>query len=250
LDIKSLSARVAVLTIVFATVTLTQTISWANQPPPVGPILDLNGTPVPGGGDGVTYQHYTVNFIGALTNTDITFAFREDPAFLSFTDASVTDLTSPSGNLLVNGNFQGGTHTSNGNSSTPVGWDYANVFGASFGGVVSTCNPAPSSNISCWFDGAVQAYDAINQTIPTTIGDNYQISFFLADDSSCGCNFSDVSTNGNVTGTGGNGINLTVYAQAGLPSLSPTPTPEPTSLALLATGVLGLVGTFRRKRGG
>jgi hypothetical protein len=243
--------RVTALALAFAAVALAQTVSWANPtnvPPPVGAILDLSGTPVPGGGNS-TYQHYTVNFLGALTSTDITFAFREDPAFLFFTDASVTDLSHPSGNLLTNGNFQGGTFTSNGNSQAPVGWTYANVFGATFGGVVDTaCPAAPSGNTSCWVDGAVQAYDAIDQFIPTTVGDNYQVSFQLADDSACNCNFSDVSTNGDVTGTGGNGINLTVYAQAGLPSL-PSATPEPNSLVLLGTGVLGLVGAVRRKFG-
>src|SRR5207248_9099681 len=66
--------------------------------------------------------------------------------------------------------------------------------------------------------GAVQAYDAISQTIPTDVGHIYQISFSVAENSGCGtCNFSDLSTNGNSTDTGGNGINVTVYAQGGLP---------------------------------
>ncbi|MGA8540029.1 MAG: choice-of-anchor D domain-containing protein, partial [Terriglobales bacterium] len=42
-----------------------------------------------------------------------------------------------------------------------------------------------------------------------------------ADNSGCNCNFSDVSMNSQ-PGTGGNGINVTVYAQAGLPPAANT----------------------------
>ena len=111
-------------------------IGWAggqNQGPPVGAILDLNGTPVPGGGDGTTFQHYTVNFTAAVANTTITFAFRDDPAELLVENFSVADLTAPATNLLINGNLSGGTYTSNGNSGTPVGWLYANIYGATDG---------------------------------------------------------------------------------------------------------------------
>src|SRR5580693_18506 len=86
----------------------------ANNPPPAGPILDLSGTPIPGGGNN-TYQNYTVNFTATLSNTAITFAFREDPAFISFANASVTDTGLEGGpNLLVNGNFSQGVYSNNG----------------------------------------------------------------------------------------------------------------------------------------
>ena len=183
-----------------------------NNPPPADAILDLSGTPIPGGGNN-TYQMYTVNFTAALPNTAITFAFRDDPAFISFSNPSVMDLTTPGGgNLLANPNFSGGT-------STP--WVYANMYGATFGGAVTAnCGVGGPGNY-CWYDGAVQAYDAISQTIATTSGHQYQISFLVAENSGCGtCNFSDVSTNGDTTDTGGNGINVTVYAQAGLPPVA------------------------------
>lgn len=202
-----------------------------NEAPPVGPILDLGGIfatpptvpqPIPGGGND-TYQQYFVSFTGTGNPTAITFAFREDPAFISFSNASVIDQTTPNGNLLTNGDFSEGPVGSN----TPVGWTYANQYGASAGGVVdSDCSEDGSTN--CWYDGAVQAYDAISQTIATNVGDTYLISFWVADNSGCStegggpCNFSDLSTNGNTTGTGGNGINVTVYAQAGLPPAANT----------------------------
>ena len=138
-----------------------------NEPPPAGAILDLNGTPIPGGGDG-TYQQYSVNFTASLANTAITFAFRDDPQYISFVNASVADLTNPNGNLLVNGDFSGGTYTDNGNPYTPVGWTYTNTYSAGAGGVVrSGCSPFDY----CWYDGAIQAYDLISQTIPTQVGD-------------------------------------------------------------------------------
>jgi uncharacterized repeat protein (TIGR01451 family) len=189
-----------------------------NNPPPLGAILDLNGTPIPGGGNGTTTQTYTVDFVAKVTNTTITFAFRDDPAFISFSNASVIDLAvEGGGNLLLNGNFSGGLSP----------WTYSDQFGVQAGGVVSnSCAPAFAT---CWYDGAVQAYDAISQTIPTTIGDTYRISFSIAENCGCGSNFSRLSTNGDVTDTRGNGIDVTVYAQEGLPHAGQVAPPQSTS---------------------
>ncbi len=214
-------------------------IGWAggqNQGPPVGAILDLNGTPVPGGGDGTTFQHYTVNFTAAVANTTITFAFRDDPAELLVENFSVADLTAPATNLLINGNLSGGTYTSNGNSGTPVGWLYANIYGATDGGYLNTTCAGPTN--FCWDDPAVSAYDAISQTIPTTIGHTYQISFFLAEDSDCGCDFTRLSDGGEDD----SGMDALVYAQSGLPppaGSAPT-TPIPGTLLLMITGLAAL----------
>jgi hypothetical protein len=187
-----------------------------NNPPPAGPILDLSGTPVPGGGNN-TYQQYAVDFTASVTSTAITIAIREDPAFISLSDVSVTDLANPSVNLLFNGDFSQGTYANTQNGRIPNGWTYANIFGAGAGGVVdSGCGvglPGPTYGVgNCWFDGAVDAYDAISQPITTIVGHTYHISFWVADDSRCGCNFSDISS------PGVSGINVAVYAQAGLPA--------------------------------
>ena len=229
-----------------------------NVPPPAGAILDLSGTPIPGGGNGTTFQTYTVNFVANITSTAITFAFREDPAFISFENASVVDLTTSSGNLLTNGDFTGGTHVdaATGNNAVPNGWIYTNMYGAAAGGVIDApCPHAGGPTTNCWYDGAVQAYDAISQTITTVVGHNYRISFSISDDSSCStnggapCNFSRLSTNGNTTGTGGNGIDVLAYAQAGLPAAGGGPTvPAPNSLVLIAIGLsLVCAWTYRRK---
>jgi len=228
--------------------------SPSNVAPPTGAILDLNGTAIPGHGNGTTFQQYSTTFVANITSTAITFAFREDPAFISLEQVSVVDQTASSANLLVNGDFSGATYTSSGNSSAPVGWTYANIYGASAGGVVhsSSCGGVTAS---CWYDGAVQAYDAISQTITTVVGHTYKISFYLADNGG-GATFSALSTNGNVTGTGGNGIDVLVYAQSGLPAASgTTATPVPTlseaglilmALLLVAAGMVQVRHRLRR----
>lgn len=207
-----------------------------NDPPPSGAILDLNGMPITN-----VQQQYTVDFTAALANTAITFAFRQDPAFESFSNVSVVDLTTSSGNLLLNGDFASATL----GTSTAADWTYANIYGATFGGVVDSGCGLGGSN--CWYDGAVQAYDAISQTIATNVGDLYEISFNLngggCDDAAC--LYSDLSTNGDVTDVGGNGIDVLAYAQAGLPA--PGNTPEPGTLVLFGSGMLGMAGVLRRK---
>jgi hypothetical protein len=212
-----------------------------NGAPPVGAILDLNGKIIPGGGSGNAFTQYSVDFTGAQSATAITFAFRDDPAVLLFEDVSVTDLTTSSGNLLTNGDFTGGTYTSNGNSSTPTGWTYDN-FGAVIGArsVQNLC-----TGTDCWVDGALQAYDGLSQTISTNVGDNYRIIFYVGEDSNCGCTFSRLSTNGDVTDGGGNGIDVLAYAQKGVPTLAPTP--EPSSLLMLATGLFAIAKIVRRR---
>jgi|SRR5690348_6618762 len=214
-----------------------------NEPPPAGTIIDqLTGLPILD-----SYNTRTANFVAGSTTTNLSFAFREDPAFINLGNVSLVDLTTSSGNLLLNGDFGLGPV----GSSAPTDWAYLNNFGASFGGVVrSSCGPgatATNPGNNCYHDGAVQAYDAINQLVSTTIGDLYQVSYEYLDTcgGDCGATFyQPISTNGDVSDTGGNGIDMFVYAGASVPTPS---VPEPSTLLLFGSGLLTLGGAIRRR---
>lgn len=205
-----------------------------NQPPPAGSILDLAGQPIQSTG-----TLYSVNFTAGLSSTAITFAFRNDPSFTDFWDPTLINLTTGSStNLLLDSSFSS-VYTNNGNASTPTDWTYANIYGASYGGYVSG---------GVWVDGAVQAYDAISQTVTTIPGDQYEISFYACCGSGGNTYYSALSSNGDVTDTGGNGIDILAYAQAGLPAPGGTTVPEPSMLFMLAPGLAGLA-MLKRKFG-
>ncbi len=200
-----------------------------NDGPPAGAILDLGGTAIPH-----SYQQHTVNFTATLPSTFISFAMREDPAFILLDDVSVVDVTHPSGNLIVNGGFESGPVGAN----APASWTYLNSFGASYAGVVANGAGLAHSGANYYFDGAVQAYDGITQFISTSVGDTYQISFWLSDNSAL-TTFSDLSNNGDVSDIGGNGADLLVYAGA-VPTV-----PEQTSTIVLFLGSLCLLAYGR-----
>lgn len=224
-----------------------------NNSPPAGAILDLAGGET--GTAPLSVNHGTavtqsVNFVASVANTNITFAFREDPAFISFSNVSLIDLANPGLNLILNGTFADGV------GENATNWTFANVYGATASGHVQTgCGGGLAT---CWYDGSVQAYDAITQLVSTTVGHTYTLAFDYSDNSNL-TTFSDLSTNGNTTTSGGNGIDILAYAQAGLPvACAPgtvctgpggsTSTPEPASAALLAAGLLGMGWVRRRKQ--
>jgi PEP-CTERM motif len=103
------------------------------------------------------------------------------------------------------------------------------------------------SYASCWYDGSVQAYDEISQTIATNVGDVYDITFPNQDNSSPSflTNYSRLSTNGDTTDTGGNGADILVYATATAPPLN---SPEPATWAMMLIGFAGLGFAGNRAR--
>jgi hypothetical protein len=224
--------KIALLTATFSMVAVAAAqAAGNNDPPPAGPVIDdLAGTAVPH-----TQTQYTTSFVAASTSTDISFAFREDPAFLELSQIVVSTGGGP--NLLLNGDFSLG-----GSGNTPVDFTYLNVYNSEASGVVGTGCGVGGSN--CYYDGSVQAYDAITQNIATVVGSTYTISFYL-DDNGDLTTFSPLSTNGDTTDTAGNGIDLLVYAGNGVPVAA---VPEPATWAMMIVGFCGLgFMAYRRK---
>ncbi len=212
-----------------------------NEPPPLNSLIDLTGQPVPG----ATPKQYSANFVATGTSTTITFAFRHDPGFFALDNASVVDVATPGVNLLVNGSFEA-------NLSSPDGWSFFNPYNATFAGFVSTSVDllyAQDGN-NFWYDGAVGAYDGIDQTIVTTPGQNYTLSFWLSQENYSGITtfqpLNTIVSNG-TDGTNGNGVDMMAYALSNGTPTVPAPVPEPETYAMMLAG-LGLLGFMGRRR--
>ena len=66
-----------------------------------------------------TWQQYTYSFTATDTNTQLSFLFRQDPAYWYFDDVSVKAAGS-STNLVTNPGFENGSVS--GNANQPVNW--------------------------------------------------------------------------------------------------------------------------------
>jgi hypothetical protein len=197
------------------------------QTAPGGYLLDVGSLnsygPTPS-----AYTLYSTSFTATLASTTVSWAFREDPAYFSFDEASVS-LTGGGPNLLADPGFESATV----GTSFPAGWtQFIQPAVVAAQGVVATGTPtgntdAPNSGSNYWRDGSVAGYDGLAQTIATTVGDDYTISFHLADDSN--------ETFQNPA------IDTFVYAEDGIPiGTVVVGAPEPATWAMMLVGFGGL----------
>jgi hypothetical protein len=124
-----------------------------------------------------TWQHFSFNYTPTVSGSQyVMFAFRQDPAYWYFDNASVKAVGSNT-NLITNGNMATGgslqVQTSN------YGTQYINAptaWGVSY---QSGVYPAAAGywNGSQWVDGAVGSYDGIYQGVTMTAGTTYVIEF-------------------------------------------------------------------------
>lgn len=150
-----------------------------------------------------TWQTFTYTFTPSTSGANyIGFAFRQDPAFWTFDNVSITAAGS-STNIVTNGGFTTGgafsVTTNNGVSSmqAPTSWGvwYQN---GTYPAAAGSWTNIGGVHGGVWYDGAVGTFDGIYQGVYLTAGTTYTISF-------------DVS--GNNTSNGGS-IQLGVYGGA------------------------------------
>ena len=129
-----------------------------------------------------TWQPFTYTFTPSTSGANfVGFAFREDPAFWTFDNVTLTASGSQT-NLLTNGTFTTGgsfsVTTNNGvsNMQAPTNWGvwYQN---GTYPAAAGTWTDIGGNHGGVWYDGAVGSFDGIYQGITLTAGTTYTIAF-------------------------------------------------------------------------
>jgi fibronectin-binding autotransporter adhesin len=123
------------------------------------------------------YTFYSFTFTADLAQTYLTFQFRQDPAYWSLDDVSVTPIGS-STQLITNGAFANGSTANSYGQQVPNSWTLIGQAGLEAGGTVNSgCG---TTGGYCWYDGSVGGVDGLFQSFATPVGSSYTLSFWLA----------------------------------------------------------------------
>ena len=129
-----------------------------------------------------TWQTFNYTFTPSTTGANfVGFAFRQDPAFWTFDNVTLT-ASGATTNLLTNGSFDTGGQfsvtTNNGPSTiqAPNSWGvwYQN---GTYPAAAGNWQTIGGSHGGVWYDGAVGSFDGIYQGVVLQAGTTYTISF-------------------------------------------------------------------------
>jgi fibronectin-binding autotransporter adhesin len=201
----------------------------------------LNNTPE-------QFQNYSFTYTPSQTGSQyVQLAFRQDPAYWTVTNVSLTAAGS-STNLLQNGNFAtGGTITAQTNNgpmdvNTPTYWGVAYQSGI-YPGAAGTWSPGE------WYDGAVGSFDAIYQGVTLTAGVTYTVTITVSGDNTSNTNLDGAVQLGVYAGacssltlspdqctlSNNSGFTTLATPQQGASAGSPAPTPISSSTSNVVT---------------
>jgi len=194
-----------------------------------------------------TWQTYSYTFTPSSSGANyIGFAFRQDPAFWTFDNVTLTASGSTT-NLLTNGGFDTGGQfsvtTNNGVSSiqAPTNWGvwYQN---GTYPAAAGTWTDIGGTHGGVWYDGAVGTFDGIYQGVVLQAGTTYTISFQVSGNSTANSSSIQLGVYGGACATVSiAATQCTIPAAAGFTTLAtpaqgaaagnPNPTPTVVSTA-------------------
>jgi hypothetical protein len=116
------------------------------------------------------YTFYSIPYTAVDNETMITFAFRQDPSYWAIDDISVIDETSGI-EVLQNGNFE---------NAIFAPFSYCDQSGSNITfSTYSSGNQFPNSGSYAFIDYTANAPDYISQMLIMTIGQVYNVTFWL-----------------------------------------------------------------------
>ena len=138
------------------------------------------------------YTQYSFTATGTAGTSHLEFDARQDPSYWSLDNVSVAAVGSPpsqplpAANLVTNGSFETGDYT---------GWTLGGNYGPSSHGVQTYINTGAESGHFAAALGSVGSDGTLSQNVQTTAGQQYAVSFWLANHGS-GPNDFTVTWNG------------------------------------------------------